>query len=83
MIHIIKSIFIHIIQVILTILIAFAIVLTIDKASASSNWNSGTYEKRDTLVSIGMPKNIVTSLITHCKTQINPVHCIKIGASIL
>ena len=59
------------------------ILLVINKASASTNWNAGTYLKRDTLVSIGMPKDIATSLITNCKTQTNPVHCIKIGASIL
>jgi len=73
----------HVTRIIFLILIISLILFIIDKASASSNWNAGTYEKRDTLVSIGMPSDIATSLIINCKTQTNPVHCIKIGASIL
>ena len=75
----------HITRIIFFILLISLIffIIIISKVSASSNWNAGTYLKRDTLVSIGMPKEIATSLITNCKTQTNPVHCIKIGASIL
>lgn len=42
-------------------------------------WTAATYSKLDRLVTIGIPKDIATSLITHCKaTARDPVHCIKI-----
>ena len=51
---------------------------------ASAEWTEATTQRLNKLVEIGMPKDIATSLITHCKaTAKDPVHCIKIGASIL
>lgn len=52
----------------------------LDKAEASLS----TQDKYNTLVSIGMDKEVAKSLIKECKaTARNPVLCIKIGASIL
>lgn len=62
------------------ILIAILFVQT----AQANTWNEGTEAKRNQLIKIGMPKDVATSLITHCKSLANdPVHCIKIGASIL
>lgn len=66
--------------------IAFTIVLitacVAEKASAE--WNESTQTKYENLISIGMPKDVANSLLTHCKAlATDPAHCVKIGASIL
>lgn len=65
---------------------AFLIILVASCVAekASAEWNESTQSKYDTLVKIGMPKDVATSLLTHCKTlATDPAHCVKIGASIL
>lgn len=66
--------------------IAFAAVLIIACVAekASAEWSEGTQSKYENLVKIGMPKDVATSLITHCKAlATDPAHCVKIGASIM
>lgn len=43
-----------------------------------------TTQKKQQLISMGYPKDVVESLFIHCKTQAkNPNHCVKVWAMIL
>lgn len=65
-------------------LIIIFVVMAMATKAASAKWTDTTTQRLNRLVEIGMPKDVATSLITHCKvTAKDPVHCIKIGASIL
>lgn len=65
-------------------MIRILILLFLFTPTASAEWTEATNEKLNNLTTIGMPKDIATSLITNCKNlAIDPAHCIKIGASIL
>ncbi len=55
----------------------------IDYTLPTEYWNSGTYELREKLITIGYSKNVSTYMINKCKEFAkNPRHCVEVSASI-
>lgn len=69
--------------IVIALFTAILIYVFMDKTHANQEWTENTYKKNAELVSLGFNPTFTVHLINECKNSaLDPVRCIKIGASI-